>query len=276
MESTPEKKFAELLAIIKKLRAPDGCPWDRRQTVDSFRPYLVEELYELLEAMDEEDAAETRDELGDMFFQLLFLANLYEEQGTFTAADALKSICDKMLRRHPHVFGDMRGAAEEDIRRNWKKIKEEEKRARGASSAPPLAVPAAMPALAKAHKVSSRAARTGFEWPDIDSVFAKLEEEIAEMREAVKNGDREEMLDELGDILFVTVNLARKAGLDSETALNRAVIKFIRRFTGLCRIVEEEKEELAGMDFGRMVELWQRAKSETGTGKYEEKNAAGQ
>jgi len=276
MEITPEKKFAELLAIIKKLRAPDGCPWDRRQTVDSFRPYLVEELYELLEAVDEDDAAEIRDELGDMFFQLLFLANLYEEQGTFTAADALKSICDKMIRRHPHVFGDMRGAGEEEIRRNWKKIKEEEKRARGASSAPPLAVPAAMPALAKAHKVSSRAARTGFEWPDIDAVFAKLEEEIAEMRQAVKNGDREEMLDELGDILFVTVNLARKAGLDSETALNRAVIKFIRRFTGLCRIVEEEKEELAGMDFGRMVELWQRAKSETGTGKDEEKSAAGQ
>ena len=270
MEKTPQQAFTELTGIIKRLRAPDGCPWDRRQTVDSFRPYLVEELYELLEAVDEDDRAGIRDELGDMFFQLLFLAELYEEQGAFTLAGALDSICRKMVRRHPHVFGDMRGASEEEIRRNWKRIKEEEKGDSG--PAPPLAVPAAMPALAKAHKVSSRAARSGFEWPDIDSVFAKLGEEIAEMREAVARGDREEMEDELGDILFVTVNLARKAGLHCETALNRAIIKFVRRFTSLCRVVEEEGEKLEGMDFGRMVELWNRAKSEIRSQKSEAGN----
>ena len=253
-------KTDDLVKIIKVLRGKDGCPWDRKQTVTSFRPYLVEELYELLEAVDDDHPDHICDELGDMLFQLLFLGNLYEEQGLFTIEDSFESICAKMIRRHPHVFGDARGASEEEIRDNWKRIKNEEKAAEGTRPPDPLAVPSGMPALGKAHKVSARAARTGFEWPDTDAVFAKLDEEISEMREAVQGGNIDEMLDELGDILFVVVNLARTTGLDSETALNRTTKKFIRRFSRLSTLATDEEKELNAMETAEMIKLWKKAK----------------
>ncbi len=250
----------DLIHIIKKLRDKDGCPWDKKQTVESFRPYLIEEMYELLEAIDEAHPGHIRDELGDMLFQLIFLANLYEEAGVFTIDDSFKAICAKMVRRHPHVFGDKKGAGEEEIRRNWKRIKAEEKEAEGEKTPAPLKVPAGMPALGKAHKVSERAARTGFEWPDVAAIFTKLDEEISEMRSAIHGGNPEEMLDELGDILFVVVNLARMTGLDSENALNHAIKKFIRRFTRLSRIVDSSEDNFADLDADEVIRLWDKAK----------------
>lgn len=242
------EEFERLSSVIAKLRAPDGCPWDRVQTHDSLKPYLVEEVYEVLEAIDRQDQALLQEELGDLLLQIVLHAQIATEAKQFTLQDVAKQITEKMIRRHPHVFGEVSVSGTEDVWRNWEQIKIEEKRHRIRSSTIFCAatdtadtvpdsildsVPAALPALFRAAKVQKKAARVGFDWPDKQGVLEKIKEEIQEF-EAAK--DQRQQTEEFGDILFSLVNLARKIDLDAEDALRLATNKFEKRF----RYVEQQ------------------------------------
>lgn len=259
---TPEAKFSELTEIITRLRQPDGCPWDRKQTVSTFRTYLVEELHELLEAIDLDDRPLIKEELGDLLFQVIFLNNLYEEQGAFTLSDVLDTITAKMVRRHPHVFGDTKVGSEKELRRNWNLVKTEENAAKGKKDRSIFTFPMSLPALNRAQRVSERAVSSGFEWPNLAAVFGKLEEEYAELQEATDRGMRPEMEEEIGDLLFTMVNIARKSGFDAETSLQKATDKFIRRFTKMAKLAETAGTPLEDLDISAMQGYWLRVKEE--------------
>lgn len=257
-----EAKLAKLTEIITRLRQPDGCPWDRKQTVNTFRPYLVEELHELLEAIDLDDRPLIKEELGDLLFQVIFLSNLYEEQGSFTLGEVIDTISAKMIRRHPHVFGDTKVDSEKELRRNWNLVKTEENAARGKKDRSIFAFPRSLPALNRAQRVSDRAVSSGFEWPDLNAVFTKLEEEFAELKEAASNGNRHEIEEEIGDLLFTMVNIARKSGFDAETTLQKATDKFINRFTGMAKLAEADGTPLEDLEISAMQKYWLRVKDE--------------
>lgn len=259
---TTTAKLSELAGIITRLRQPDGCPWDRKQTVSSFRPYLIEELHELLEAIDLDDHPLIKEELGDLFFQVIFLSNLYEEQGSFSLADVLDTITAKMIRRHPHVFGDTKVGSEKELRRNWNLVKTAENTAKGKEDRNILTFPRSLPALNRAQRVSERAVSSGFEWPDLAAVFAKLEEEFAELKEATDGGTKQEVEEEIGDLLFTMVNIARKSGFDAETSLQKATDKFIKRFTKMTKLAEADGSPLEDLDILAMQEYWQLVKKE--------------
>lgn len=258
----PAAKLLELTEIITRLRRPDGCPWDRRQTVNTFRPYLVEELHELLEAIDLDDRSLIKEELGDLLFQVVFLSNLYEEQGSFTLDEVLDSITSKMIRRHPHVFGGTKVDSEKELRRNWNLAKSAENTAKGKTDRGIFTFPRSLPALNRAQRVSERAVSSGFEWPDLAAVFAKLEEEFAELKEATDRGTREEVEEEIGDLLFTMVNIARKSGFDAETSLQKATDKFINRFTKMAKLAEADGTMLEDLGIPAMQEYWQAVKRE--------------
>lgn len=258
----PDKnnKFRELTEIIIKLRQPGGCPWDQKQTVESFRPYLLEEMYELFEALDLRDNDHIKEEIGDLFFQLVFLSNLYEEHGAFTTADVLASICAKMIRRHPHVFGDTEINSERELRKNWHKIKKQENKKKGEEEKSVFNQPKSLPALFRAQRVSKRAVDSGFEWPDIDQIFQKLDEEVNELKEALALGNRQHIEEELGDMLFTMVNISRKAGFEAEKALQFATEKFIKRFTIMTNLANSKEQVLEELDILAMQKLWDEAK----------------
>ena len=255
-----EEKLTKLREIITRLRQPDGCPWDRKQTVTTFRPYLVEELHELLEAIDLDDHQLIKEELGDLLFQVIFLANLYEEQGSFTLDEVFVTITNKMIRRHPHVFADTQINSEKELRLNWERIKFEENCEKGKNERGIFAYPRSLPALLRAQKVSSRAVSSGFEWPDLAAVFNKLDEEIVELKTAMLKGRQSEVEDELGDLLFTTVNVARKAGYDAEATLHKGTDKFIRRFTQMSELANSAGTPIEGLDIEAMQHFWQRIK----------------
>ena len=254
--------FQKLQDIIAALRSPDGCPWDRKQTAQSFKSYLIEETHELLEAIDSEDPQLIREELGDMYFQLTFLGRLYEEEGHFTIADALQTISEKMIHRHPHVFSDLEVESEEEQRRLWNELKSNEKSEKKRASDLISNVPKSLPALRRAQRVSERAAHNGFEWKDIDSVFVKLFEEIDEFREAVSNKDTKAMHEELGDLLFVLVNLGRITGTNTEEALIAATEKFIGRFSTVEKKLLKEKRQIRETDPEELIRLWNESKNQ--------------
>ncbi|MDT8335297.1 MAG: nucleoside triphosphate pyrophosphohydrolase [Desulfurivibrionaceae bacterium] len=255
-------KFDELVEIIGKLRQPDGCPWDRKQTVESFRPYLLEEMHELFEALDHDDHRHIKEELGDMLFQIIFLGKLYEERDIFTIAEVLETISAKMIRRHPHVFGDKKFNSEKELRRNWNKIKKCEKEESGQRHKDIFSFPRSLPALFRAQRVSGRAVSSGFEWPDMDGVLAKLDEEIEELKEALASGNRPGIEDEIGDLLFTMVNVSRKAGFEAETILQRSTEKFTRRFTRMSELAAQKNGSLEELDILAMQELWIQVKKE--------------
>lgn len=257
-----EAKFSKLTEIITRLRQPDGCPWDRKQTVSTFRAYLVEELHELLEAIDLDDHPLIKEELGDLLFQVLFLNNLYEEQGSFSLNDVLDTISAKMVRRHPHVFGDTKIDSEKELRRNWNRVKTAENTAKGKKEHSIFTFPRSLPALNRAQRVSERAVSSGFEWPDLAAVFAKLEEEFAELKEATDRGIQPEVEEEIGDLLFTMVNIARKSGFDAETSLQKATDKFIKRFTKMAKLAETDGTPLEDLDILAMQEYWGQIKKE--------------
>lgn len=257
-----EAKLAKLTEIITRLRQPDGCPWDRKQTVTTFRPYLVEELHELLEAIDLDDRLLIKEELGDLLFQVIFLNNLYEEKGSFTLGEVLDTIIAKMIRRHPHVFGDTKVDSEKELRRNWNLVKTAENAAKGKKDRSIFTFPPSLPALNRAQRVSDRAVSCGFEWPDLNAVFAKLEEELAELRDASATGNRHEIEEEIGDLLFTMVNIARKSGFDAETTLQKATDKFIKRFTGMAKLAEADGTPLEDLEIPAMQKYWLRVKEE--------------
>ena len=257
---------SDLLAIMARLRDPqDGCPWDLQQTFRSILPYTLEEAYEVAEAIEEGDMEALRDELGDLLLQVVFHARMAEEQGAFTFADSVQAICDKMVRRHPHVFGDADLRTDAELRENWERAKAAERAARHPRREPGLlaGVAQALPALARAEKLQRRAATVGFDWDEIDEVFAKVAEELDECRAAWREGlDQTERLHELGDLLFSCVNLARHMGIEAEQALRAANVRFEDRFGEI-----ETRLRAAGLEPGpgvreEMERFWAAAKEE--------------
>ena len=250
-----------LRAIMDRLRGPDGCPWDREQTLASLRTYLVEEAYEVIEAIDRGAAADLREELGDLLFQIVFQCRIAQERGDFDIESVMRGIGDKIVARHPHVFGDQRLDTAAQVLRQWEEIKADERRGR-ADGSMFATVPPGLPALLKALRVSAKAARVGFDWADRASLWEKVREESDELREALDRDDREAIAEELGDLLFTLANVARHADLDPEQALQEANRKFIERFRRV-----EEGLAAEGLSPGtgqreRMEALWNDAKEE--------------
>lgn len=253
-------KFQRLVDIMARLRAPGGCPWDREQTLDSIKPYTLEETYEVLDAVDRRDWPELCTELGDFILQAVFFACMASEAGHFTIGDSLDAISEKLIRRHPHIFGDETAATGTEVLKIWEKIKSEERKKKSAGGML-YTIPRALPALVEAQQVTTRASRAGFDWNEISEVFAKLDEERAEFAEALATGRQEAIEDELGDLLFSIVNLARFAKVDPEQALRRTTGKFRRRFEHIEQTLAAQGKEVAGTPIGELEVLWQSAKS---------------
>ncbi|MGA2191823.1 MAG: nucleoside triphosphate pyrophosphohydrolase [Nitrospirota bacterium] len=255
----PEDKLKKLVGIMARLRGEGGCPWDKEQTRESLKPFLVEETYEVLEAIDEKNPSKIKEELGDLLFQIIFHARLAEEQGDFGIEDVLDRIAEKMIRRHPHVFGDKELKTSRDVLADWELMKKTEKSYSDRKSILE-GVPKELPALIRAHRLQERAARVGFNWEKVEDVAAKLDEEVGEFKRTLSGEDPERIEDELGDIFFVLVNIARFVGVNPEDALRKTISKFISRF----QYIEEEAaragRELSSMSLSEMDDLWKEAK----------------
>jgi len=252
--------FRRLVAIMARLRGEGGCPWDREQTHESLIPYIIEEAYEVKEAIEKNDIEGMREELGDLLLQIVFHAQLAREEGRFDIDDVLRTICEKLIHRHPHVFGEVEVASAAEVLHNWEQIKAEEKRERGKDPSRLSGVPTHLPALLRAHRVQEKAARVGFDWDDIGGVFKKVREEIAELETAVANGRKESIRSEMGDLLFALVNLARFLDIQAELALHETIEKFIERFRYIERRAAEQNRDLDEMSLAEMDALWDEAK----------------
>ena len=294
---TTGERFERVVAIMERLRAPGGCPWDREQTFDTIKPFTLEETYEVLEAIDKRDWDELTGELGDLLLQVLFYSTMAKEEGRFAIDDVLDRLSNKLVDRHPHVFGEVKADTPGEVVRNWEALKAEEKKKKAArdgndaldengSPAPKsmLAdISSKMPALMEAHKISSKAARAGFDWPDARGILEKLDEETAELREHVQKISPAEqsrpgqgvagagrpqipaslhtgMEEELGDLLFVVVNLARHLGVDCESALRKSNRKFRRRFQSMEERLRAQGGALEQSSMEELEALWQQAK----------------
>ena len=240
------------------LRGENGCPWDREQTRDSLKPFLVEETYEVLEALDEGDPEKIKEELGDLLFQIVFHCQLAKEYKEFDISDVIEKISSKMIKRHPHVFGKTKFTSKEHFRKYW----EDEKKREGKQRESILeGVPKAMPSLLRAHKLQKKAARVGFDWEKTTDVLKKLEEELKEFKSALKKKRQSEIEDELGDIFFMLVNISRFVGVNPEDALRKTISKFISRFRYIEMQAAEKGKNLSDMTLKEMDRLWDEAKS---------------
>jgi MazG family protein len=258
---TPAEAIDRLLSIMARLRGPGGCPWDREQTLTSLRPYVLEETYEVLEAIDGGDPREHCEELGDLLLQIVFQAQLTKEAGQFAFEDVAKAISDKLVSRHPHVFGDADVKDAEGVLRQWAELKRREKAARGGGKSVLEGVPREMPALARADRLTEKASRVGFDWPDPGGAREKVDEELRELDEAIARGDAGEVEHELGDVLFAMANLSRKLGFPPEEALRGAVRRFIDRFQHVERELERAGIPPGQASLEQMDALWEEAKS---------------
>jgi MazG family protein len=291
---TTGDRFERAVSIMARLRAPGGCPWDREQTFDSIKPYTLEETYEVLEAIDNRDWPELAGELGDLLLQVLFYSEMANEQGSFSIDDVLDRLADKLIGRHPHVFGDVKADTPAEVLRNWEALKAEEKKKRdgGPKSEPESilsGVSSAMPALLEAHKLSSRAANIGFDWPQVEGLFDKLREETAELQEHLKefpapgpqppgrgvagSGQpkipddlRQRLEGEVGDLFFVLVNIARYLSLDSESSLRKTNRKFRRRFQWMEDRLRASGRTPQQASMQELESLWQQAKQRESSG----------
>jgi nucleoside triphosphate diphosphatase len=272
-------RFEALVAVQKQLLAPGGCPWDREQTHDTLRPYLLEEAYEVLDALDSGDIAE---ELGDLLLQVVFHAQLAAQAGRFDIGDVIEHIRTKLVRRHPHVFGNVKAETSEQVLKNWDQLKAEEKRAAKGKKASdktdepapaPVSaldgVPRTLPALLEGYQLSKKASKVGFDWRTAPEILDKLAEEAGELRRVLGAGEardaeqKSRQQDEFGDLLFVCVNLGRFLGLDAEIALKRANLKFARRFREMERLAASRGKQLSGQSSDALEELWAEAKGRT-------------
>ena len=246
---------------MARLRSPNGCPWDREQTFDTIKPYTLEETYEVLDAIDRRDWTEVAEELGDLLLQVVFYSQMAEEQNLFAIGDSLDAINEKLIRRHPHDFGAESAETAGDVKRIWGEIKAAEKKDKGKHEISLLAsVPRAIPALVEAQQIASRAAGVGFDWENAEQVIEKLHEELAELDEARRGASPTELEGEIGDLLFVLVNLARFVKVDPEQALRRTNAKFRERFGYIERKLAERGKKLEESNITEMEELWQEAK----------------
>lgn len=272
--ATQTKNIARLLRIMARLRGPKGCPWDREQTHQSIRHNLIEECYEAVDALDSGDMRDFRDELGDLLLQVVFHAQMANDDGAFDFDAVAKSIADKLVRRHPHVFGTKKARTSAEVLKQWEAIKKGETvggrgsaRAVGSAGAEPsmfAELPKTLPALLKADKVQRKVARVGFDWKRVEDVVAKVEEELRELKGALASGDRKQFEEELGDLLFAAVNLARYENLQAEDLLNRTIAKFAARFQQIERAVHKSGRRLEDCTLEELDALWESAKHEKG------------
>lgn len=258
MSKNVGEKFERLVEIMRKLRSPGGCPWDLKQTPRSISPYLLEETYETLEAIDSGNAKDVCEELGDLLLQVIFQAQMFSETAKLNIADVIDSISEKLVRRHPHVFGETKVNGADDVLKNWELIKKDEGKKSILSG-----VPKTLPALLKAYRLGQKASRVGFDWSDAEGVLNKIEEEARELHEAKKGGKPDEIEHEYGDLLLILANLGRFLEIDPETALRKATTRFINRF----KWMEDEATKL-GLDLHKMSaeeldKLWNQAKKAT-------------
>ena len=241
------------------LRGPQGCPWDRKQTLQSLKPFVIEESYEVVDAIDRNDLEGLKEELGDFLLQAVFIAEITRASGSFDIDDAVTAIHDKLVRRHPHVFGEVEAGTAEEVLVNWEKLKNEERKAENKSVL--AGVPQSLPALLRASRLTEKAARVGFDWRRTEDVFEKLDEEIAEVRQAIDSGDETKIHDEIGDLLFTIANIARKLNVNAEEALQSTNRKFTRRFEAMERSVRQSGRNLDQLALEQMDQLWDAAKS---------------
>jgi MazG family protein len=273
MAETAGTRFDRLVEIMRALRAPDGCPWDREQTHASLRPFVLEETYEVLDAIEGGDSTQLREELGDFLYEAVFLAQISEEAGDFTIADAIQSICDKLVRRHPHVFArhtdDGAPLTSQQVIEKWETMKARERTAASAPTRSPAkttlsGVPKTLPSLLRAYEISARAAAVGFDWARPTDVIDKIEEEVAEVRHEVESGatgDLSRAEEEMGDLLFAIANLSRKLGIEPEAALRRANDKFTKRFEAMEHAVAAQGRAFTELTLDDMESEWRRVKA---------------
>jgi MazG family protein len=254
---TTGERFERLVGIMARLRAPGGCPWDREQSFDTIKPYLLEETYEVLDAIDRRDWPGLAEELGDLLLQPVFFAQMASEENKFRIDDSLDAIAEKLIRRHPHVFGEGEAKTADDVKRRWDEIKNREKTERGEAPRGILeSVPRNMPALVEAQQIALKAAGVGFDWENAGQVLEKLDEELGELQRARDGGSQTELENEIGDLFFVLVNLARFMKVDPEQALRKTNAKFRKRFAHV-----ENHANLPGASIAEMEALWQEAKA---------------
>jgi MazG family protein len=262
MTQSPGALFERLLDLMHRLRGPSGCPWDREQTPSSLKPYLIEEAYEVLEAIESGEVDPLREELGDLLLQVVFHTEIAAERRDFAMADVLARLIDKLVTRHPHVFGDTSVETPGQALVQWEAIKQREAAAHGRSRSVIDGVPRALPALIRAQRVQGKAARVNFDWPDAHAAWAKVEEEVQEASAALAGGQRDRFQEELGDVLFSLVNVARLSAIDAEDALQRAIEKFRRRFTTMESELIARGKSVASVSSEELEQSWEAVKAQ--------------
>jgi tetrapyrrole methylase family protein/MazG family protein/ATP diphosphatase len=260
MKNQKGENLPRLVEVMQRLLAPDGCPWDRAQSLETLRPYVVEEAFEVVDAIDRASPEMLREELGDLLLQIVFQAELARAAGWFGPDDVVDGICDKLVRRHPHVFGDEKVDGAAAALGSWERLKKEEKKDRGALEG----VPVALPALLRAVRVGEKASAVGYDWPDLAGVREKIDEELAELDEAVAHGDRDRAEHELGDVLFALASFARKEGIDPEAALRKTLARFSARFANAESRARAAGKHLHDLGPDELDALWHEAKREVG------------
>lgn len=256
-----KRSFQELVELMKKLRGPDGCPWDRQQTLATLKPFIIEEAYEVVDAIDREDWAGLREEIGDLLLQTVFASQVAAENGQFDIHDSVTTIHDKLVKRHPHVFQDVKADTADQVLQNWERMKSAERKKEEKSLM--SGVPGSLPALLKASRLTEKAARVGFDWKTTGDIFEKIAEEVAELKEAVDHQDRSAIEDELGDLCFTIANIARHLKINPEEALQRANRKFQARFQWMESNIAGRSRSFDDFDLEGLDELWESAKKAT-------------
>lgn len=254
--------FDEIVDIIERLRAPGGCPWDRKQTLETLRTPITEEAYELADAITKHNMPDIREEAGDLLLQVVFVASIAHELGAFDMKDVVRTICDKLIRRHPHVFGDASADNPEEVLRNWERIKSEERKEKHENTSILAGIPDGLPPLLKANRIQGKVKHVGFDWPagEIEPLFSKLDEEISELKEAATENNPDHLAEELGDVLFMTVNIARRLNVDPDAALNLVCEKFRKRFQYMEECAKSEGKSISDYSLAELDAFWDEAK----------------
>jgi tetrapyrrole methylase family protein/MazG family protein len=252
-----EESFKKFVEIIKKLRAPDGCPWDKEQNLYSLKEHLIEEVYELVDALDKKDINNIKEELGDLLLHVVFHSNIAEEEGLFDITDVINNISEKMIRRHPHVFGEIKVKDSNEVLKNWEEIKKEEKQSRNSIFD---GIPGNLPSIQKSYELQKKAAKVGFNWEKQEDCLAKVEEEFDELKSAIKNGSQEEILHEMGDVFFALVNLSIFLGIHPDEALRKCNQRFENRFHYIENKLQQMGKTPKDSNLNEMDKLWDEAK----------------
>ena len=264
MAEASGEQFDALVRLMERLRGEGGCPWDREQTRQTLKPFLIEEAYEVVEAIDEGDPKQIMEELGDLLFQVVFHARIAAERREFTIGQVVAATTEKMVRRHPHVFGDSTASTAGEVLEQWEELKRKERNAAATTHVSALdGVPRELPALLRAQRLQDKASRVGFDWPEISGVTAKIEEELGELKEAMQSAAPEAIEQELGDVLFSLVNLARFLNLNAEEALRKTMTRFTTRFQHMEEALQRDDRRFREVGLEEMERLWQQAKSQT-------------